>query len=415
MISYQISLQSDRFLATVNMGGSAAEYLGLRYLFPTSEAFPMHRSWTPAALALYFLVPLTVPGAPVPISPARAADWPLFRGDPLQTGIAKDSLPDKLETLWTFETKEPVEATAAIVKDVVYVASVDENLYAIDLETGREKWRYHSGSFKAAPSVRDGAVFVGDMDGTFHCVDAATGKKRWTFATEGKIQSGANFAGDTVLFGSYDENLYCLSIKEGKELWKFKINGPINGAPAVVDGKAIVAGCDSMLHVLDVKKGKELRSVNLDGQAGATAAIVGDRLYVGSLGNEVLAIDWKKGEVLWRFESPKHQAFYSSTAVTEDLVITGCCDRRIWAIDRKSGKDAWSFLTNNRVVASPVVVGERVYAPSLDGKMYVLDLKGNAIDKYDLGSAAAASPAVGGKRLVIGTDKGVVHCFGEKK
>jgi outer membrane protein assembly factor BamB len=375
----------------------------------------MNRSWMLAALALCCLAPVAILGTPFPIPVARAADWSLFRGNPLQTGISKDSLPDKLDTLWTFETKEPVEATAAIVKGVVYVASVDENLYAIDLETGKEKWKYHGGSFKAAPSVHGDAVYVGDMDGTFHCVDAATGKKRWTFATDGEIQSGANFAGDTVLFGSYDENLYCLSIKEGKEVWKFKINGPINGAPAVVDGKTFVAGCDSMLHILEVEKGKELRSVNLDSQVGATAAVVGDLLYVGTMGNEMLAINWKKGEVLWRFESPKHQAFYSSTAVTDDLVIAGCRDRRIWAIDRKTGKDAWSFLTNNRVDASPVVVGERIYAPSLDGKMYVLDMKGNLATKYDLGSAATASPAVSGKRLVIGTDKGVVHCFGEKK
>ena len=29
-----------------------------------------------------------------------AADWPLFRGDALQSGVSKDKLPDKLDILW---------------------------------------------------------------------------------------------------------------------------------------------------------------------------------------------------------------------------------------------------------------------------------------------------------------------------
>ena len=57
-----------------------------------------------------------------------------------------------------------------------------ENLYALDLATGKQKWQYAAGkgaSFKAAPSVHAGAVYVGDGDGVFHCVEAATGKVAW--------------------------------------------------------------------------------------------------------------------------------------------------------------------------------------------------------------------------------------------
>ena len=70
--------------------------------------------------------------------PAVEADWPLFRGDPLQTGVAKGSLPDKLEVRWKVNLKKGIESTAAIVKDTVYIGCYDDHLYAFDLKTGAQ-------------------------------------------------------------------------------------------------------------------------------------------------------------------------------------------------------------------------------------------------------------------------------------
>lgn len=345
------------------------------------------------------------------------ADWPLFRGNPLQTGVADAKLPDELEVLWKFTAKEGFEGAACIVKDTVYVGCLDEHLYALDLANGKEKWQYKAGSIKAAPAFRDGAVYVGDSDGILHCVDAATGKKRWTFESGGEISSGANFAGETVLFGSGDEHLYCLS-KEGKQLWKFKVpGGPVMASPAVVGDRTFVAGCDSTLHVIDVGQGNEIGSVDIGGQAAATAAVLGDHLYVGTMSNEVLAIAWKKPEIVWKYQAERRQQpFFASAAVTDNVVVTGSRDKRVHALDRKNGKPLWSYPTEGKVDSSPAIVGQRVYVGSMDGNLYVLDLaKGTAVKKIDLGSPVVASPAVAGGRLVIGTDKGVVYCLGAKK
>ncbi len=140
-----------------------------------------------------------------------SADWPLFRGNPLQTGVADSDLPTDLVVRWKFQTKDSIEAAAAIVGGTVYFGSLDEHLYAVELKSGKEKWKVKIGPLKAAPSVKDGAVYVGDEEGFFHCVDAATGARRWKFETSGEIMSSANFAGDRVLFGSYDSTLYCLT------------------------------------------------------------------------------------------------------------------------------------------------------------------------------------------------------------
>jgi outer membrane protein assembly factor BamB len=351
--------------------------------------------------------------APAP----KSEDWPLFRGNSLQTGVTAQKLPEKLEVLWTFETKDSVEGTAAVVGDTVYVGSMDKNLYALSLADGKPKWKYEAGPIKAPASYHDGSVYVGDADGVFHRVDAARGEKVWTYRSGGEITSGANFDGDGVLFGAGDENLYRLSLKDGKELWKFKVEGgPVMGTPALAAGRTFAAGCDSTLHVIDLKTGKESKGVELSGQVGAAAAVDGDRLFVGTMSNQVQAVDWKKGEVLWTFEAEKRsQPFYSSVALTDKLVLAGSRDNRLHALDRDKGTEAWSYLTEGKVDSSPVVADGRVYFGSADGNLYVLDLKGMLVQKIDLGSAVLASPAVAGGRLVIGTDKGVVYCLGAKK
>jgi len=143
---------------------------------------------------------------------ATRADWPLFRGNALQNGIADSTLSDKLDILWKIQVKDGIEGTAAIVKDSVYFGSFDGHVYAVDLADGKAKWKYTTGAgVKAPPSVFAGTVYVGDEDGIFHAIDSQTGVKRWTFETGGEITGGANFAGDHVVFGSHDSTLYCLA------------------------------------------------------------------------------------------------------------------------------------------------------------------------------------------------------------
>jgi outer membrane protein assembly factor BamB len=353
------------------------------------------------------------------LSSAVVADWPLYRGDPLMSGVGRNPLPlpDKLQERWTFKTGNVIEGAPAVVNGVVYVGSFDKHLYAIDLATGQQKWKTKLGAFKASPSVRGDRVYVGDLDGRFYCVNAADGKPVWTFETDGEITSGCNFHGNNVLIGSHDATLYCIG-PDGKKVWDVKTEGPVNGSPAVVGDVTFVAGCDETFHILDAKTGNELGSVPLGGQAAATAAVSGDFAYVGTMTNQVVAIDLKKRERVWVFEPKvKAQPFYSSAVATEDLVIAGGRDNKVYGLDRKTGKPTWTFTADGMIDGSPVVVGGRVYVGCLsnDGNFYVLDLKtGNKLQELNLDSAVSGSVAVGPDCVLVGTDRGTLYCLGAK-
>ncbi|MHC4181255.1 MAG: PQQ-binding-like beta-propeller repeat protein, partial [Planctomycetota bacterium] len=259
--------------------------------------------------------------------PAKASDaWPLFRGDSQATGVAAGSLPEKLELLWTFPVDGGgFQSTAAIADGMVYAASLDGNLYALDLASGRKRWEFPTElGFTASAAVRDGFVFVGDSDGRFYCIGAKSGKEEWNFDTEAEISSSANFYKDNVLFGSRDGKLYCLKARTGEKVWEYESEDMIQGSLAVAGDRAFVAGCDSRLHVIDLAVGESVGKVDIEQPTLCTPAALGRMVFVGTIGNTLFGIDWQESTVVWRYETPKRSTeFHSSAAVTPEVVIVG--------------------------------------------------------------------------------------------
>ncbi len=89
------------------------------------------------AIGLAVGVALGVPGQ------QRAVDaWPMFRGSPSLSGISTVPLPSPLKLRWSYQAKDSIESSAAIVDGVVYVGSADGFLHAVDLATGQLRWQY---------------------------------------------------------------------------------------------------------------------------------------------------------------------------------------------------------------------------------------------------------------------------------
>ncbi|MBI1922914.1 PQQ-binding-like beta-propeller repeat protein [Candidatus Poribacteria bacterium] len=308
--------------------------------------------------------------------------------------------------------------------------------HAIDLETGKLKWKYQaSDEIKSSPSVLKNVVYFGDEKGVFHAVDARTGQQKWMFRADAGIISSANFAGDRVLFGSYDQYLYCLSVTDGSLIWKLETEGYIHGTPAIADGTAVITGCDGYLRVVSVRNGTETGQIALGDYVGASPALLKVEtppqgrdasrvyVYVGTFGNQVLCIDLKNAKILWRYEHPKWRfPFYASAAVTPPLVrgkggvvVVGGRDKIVHALNSDTGEARWTFAARSRVDSSPVIVRERVFFGTTGGEIYALNINsGEQVWQFVTGSSIVASPGVAAGKLVIGSADGVLYCFGER-
>jgi outer membrane protein assembly factor BamB len=344
--------------------------------------------------------------------------WPLFRGDSQAQGVAKSSLPEKPQLLWSLKVEGGAfESTPAIADGVVYVADMDGKLSALNLSDGKEIWHHQiDGGYIASPSVRGELLYIGDIDGKFYAFDRKAGKPRWTAQADAQIDSGANFWNENVLFGSQDANLYCLNATTGKEVWKFAIADQIRCMPTVVGDRSFVAGCDSQFHIIDLTTGKEVGAVPIEAPTGVTPAVLGDLVYFGTEAGTLFGVNWKEIKLAWKVEDKaSSQPMRGSPAVQEGILVVGTRSRRVQAHDPATGNDLWAFAAKQRIDSSPVIVGNRVFVGAADGRLYALDLKtGKELWQYQATGGFTGSPAVAEGKLVIATDRGEVLCLGAK-
>jgi len=340
--------------------------------------------------------------------------WPVFRGNPAQTGTTESPLPENLAVLWKFKANEAFSGSAAVVDGVAYIGCEDGELRAFDLDSGHVRWSMDAQSpILSTPTVIRDMVIFGNDAGTVQGLTKDKGKPIWSFKTDGQVISSANVFNDRIVFGSYDGFVYCLTAADGRLLWKFETEGKVHGTPAIAENHVIAAGCDEFLHVLNLTDGSQIRKVSLGSVSGSSTAILGSRAFAGTYGNQVRCSDWKTGADGWTFEDDDRQfPFVSSPAVTARCVILGGRDKRLRAFDPVSGRVLWEFVTKGRIDSSSVIVGQRAFFGSSDGNLYGIDVAtGRELWRYEAGSPITASPAIGCGRLVIGTQDGDLLCF----
>ena len=336
---------------------------------------------------------------------------------------------------WTFQTGGPIKGAAAIGDGAVFVGSGDGRVYGLDLRTGRQKWVWPappdsqptsppaSGAIAAIEPIEgsalwhDGAVYIGSTDGVLYAIDAASGRLRWRYATDHKIVGGASVirapgSGRTwIVVGSHDSYLHCVDAATGERVWRYETDNYINGTPAVADGKVVAGGCDAKIHVVSAADGSLLQRIDTGSYIAASVTVKGARAYVGNYGNEVVCANLNTGRIAWRYED-REKAYYSTPAVTGQLVLIGGRDKRLHAIDRQKGKQRWTFPTRGAVDSSPVVWRDKVIVGSEDGRLYMVNLRdGSEFWSYDIGEAITAPPAVGQGMIVVGAGDGVVYAF----
>jgi hypothetical protein len=73
------------------------------------------------------------------------------------------------QLLWSAVTGGDIESSPAVANGVVYVGSLDNNLYAFNASTGQLIWSAATGGgIDSSPAVADGVVYVGSHDGSLY-------------------------------------------------------------------------------------------------------------------------------------------------------------------------------------------------------------------------------------------------------
>ena len=348
-------------------------------------------------------------------------NWTICRGDTQLTGVAEGNLPDKLELAWKFETGGEIKSTPIIVSSIVYVSSLDKHLYAIDLKSGKEKWQFEADDeLDASPVFFDNTLYIGSNSGTFYALGIEKGRPKWTYDKAGRISSSANIATEpdtgkpVVVFGSYDNYLYSLNTDDGKLLFKYPADNYINGAIAVANHTAFFGSCDSMIYQVPLHDPNAGITLDTGSYVAANPAIRDNVIYAGNYDGRFLAADIATQKIIWSFDETE-DAFFSSPAINDTVVIIGCRDKKLYCFDKTDGTVRWAFLAGDGFDSSPVICRDKVIVGNDDGRVYLINIQtGKEVFSYTLGSPIASSPAIAQNHVLIGCDNGTVYAFTEK-
>ena len=256
--------------------------------------------------------------------------------------------------------------------------------------------------------------------------------------------------------GSGDLELWALNRADGKVMWKGPIAGGnhlerkqnMSSPSPVTDGQTVwVMTGVGVLKAFDFK-GKELWARDIQKDYGAfglnwgyasSPLLHGGDLFVQVLHgmktddpSYILRIDGKTGKTEWRVERPTNAIrespdSYTTPALlqhgkTTEIVITG--GDVVTGHDPATGKELWRVdglnpKNNpfNRIIASPLVVGEIVIAPTRERPMLAIKAggRGDVTNTHKLWSfdngPDVPTPVSDGKLLYSVTDKGVAYAL----
>ena len=187
-------------------------------------------------------------------------EWAMAAANPERTSWTNEEVGGSLKPLW-FKPFEPyilprVQIIAA--HESLYVSTA-KGLYALDADTGVEKWIYSTElPLGHSPTIQNGIAYVGGFDRKIHAINALTGEGLWTFQAGAGFDTNPLVVDDKLYSGNRDGFFYAIHTQggnAGKLAWKFKTAGPIHFSAAYKDGVVYFASNDSHAYALNAQTG----------------------------------------------------------------------------------------------------------------------------------------------------------------
>ena len=315
---------------------------------------------------------------------------------------------------------------------VVFVASENGKLYALDANSGAEKWTFilsdtgiRTGQF-SSPAYADGMLYVGSSDRNIYAVNAATGKEVWHYPTNsypGYFFSSPVVVNGVVYLPGYESKFYALNAKTGGLKWAKDFPREFESSPAYSNGKIFITSNDGVLYALDTATGN---TIWYAGGAGAdwgwdyaysSPCLKNGVVYAltDNEANSTAQLNELSGEdgsgyhgVYASYYIPSHFTFFSSPVMDDSVVYFGGLDSNLYAAkigDLLFYNKKWSFKAGAPIYSSPAFDDSTVYVGANDGYLYAIRKDSGTLKwKYNAESIQVVSSPV--------VSNGVVFCGG---
>ena len=289
-----------------------------------------------------------------------------------------------------------------------YVAS-GSFVYAVDLKTGAEVWRYPAETdskllFYADPVLTaDGQLLIGSAGSShpFVSLNPKTGKENWAEAytkAAGAWIASPLVVNDTIYAPNTDGFLYILDL-EGKEAASpIEIGGALWSAP-VSDGKMIyIASLDHHLHVVDPASGSSTAAIDLGGAVPSSPTVGTDGVYAGSFAS---AIEFIHSDGSHDVIAKTKNWIWGSPVLDGDTLYYTDLGGKVFSYNTADGSQNWEAAQTDAIVAGLLVTPDQIYVVTEAGNFSALDHDGKNIWQKAVGAKVYTTPVISGDLILI--------------
>jgi outer membrane protein assembly factor BamB len=364
-----------------------------------------------------------------------STSWSMFLHDPSHTSVGQSG-PTNLALRWKFTTGGAVVSSPSVENGVVYVGSMDKNIYALDARSGTLIWSFQTlDRIESSPAVADGKVYTGGDDGYVYCLDAANGSLIWrtfvngdlpvNFAASLNLLSSPCVVDGRVFVGSLDNYLYCLDAGNGAVSWKFKTQGLITSSPAVVDGSVYFKSQEpsvGALYKINAADGSLVWKRDLPYQIiyqngtdlHGSATVADGMVFTSTNMKEYYGINSTTGEIVWTYRDNNAVEFILSTPIYVDGHLFIIDKYSIVCVNAQTGQAIWSSYTGEELYVSPVYADGKLYVVTDERSIFTLNAtNGDKLGHFATGSNSWSSPTVYEGRVYAGDNDWNVYCLAD--
>jgi len=336
--------------------------------------------------------------------------WSMYKADAASTSYSpldqlNTSNVGQLKAAWTFtfnDSKDGIsrgsQCNPIIIDDVMYVASLQRTIFALDASSGKQIWSFDpfygakgGGSFRGVTYWQNGndkRILFTAGDNLF-AIDATTGKPVITFGKDGKVSMNVGIRDDSskisikptspgiifkdlIIIGNEVSELYgaqpgyirAYNVVSGKLEWTFHtipLPGEFGYETWPKDAWKYAGGANCWGGMsLDEKRG-----IVFLGTGSPTYDFYGaDRKGINLFGNCIIALDAQTGKRKWHFQTVHHDLWDYDLPAPPNLVTIKKDGKIIDAVAQTS-KVGFLYVLN-RETGEPIYPIEERPVPASD-------------------------------------------------
>ena len=258
-----------------------------------------------------------------------------------------------------------------------------------------------------------------------------------TGCTSSSASSASSWPGLTIADGegffAYAAQVYALDTKNGDLLWAYpqetSSSRQFYAAPAIGTDLVVVGDYANALAAIDRQNGKEKwQFTGAEDRYIASALVTDETVYAPNTDHNLYVLD-KDGNLKWRFQADGPN--WTKPLAGSDYLYMVSMDHYLYALNfdydstalETDGQGqrvlvtepAWSLELSAAVVADPVIADGILYAGTVDGNLYAIDLADQDVlwsFNSDGGMGAIwGSPIVTAGTIYVGDQLGNIYAI----